>query len=36
MQEYEIKVDYSKITNGNKFDIVNFIIIIANSFKKKD
>lgn len=28
-----IDIDITKITNGTKFDIINFLIIIANSLK---
>jgi len=35
MEEFGIEVDFSKITNGTKFYIVNFIIIIAYSLKKR-
>ena len=33
MKEYDLEINFSKISKGTKFDINNFIIIIANSLK---
>ena len=35
MKEYDLEINFSKISKGTKFDINNFIIIIANSLKDR-